>query len=113
MAKPPTPGTPMESLMLLVWKMRSDLRFQEMRLVANTLIVAAQPNRQDADTIIQGLWKDYRGAAYPFEKAAANRQDEAALDYLRREVAGGPLAVRPMAPLTVRSSRRGKRTAKK
>lgn len=111
MSEPPIPGTPMESLMLLVWRMRQDVHLQETRVLVNAIIVASQPERQDADKTLGDGWNDFRNAMFPYLKIANQNQDQAALDYLRKEVARGPLRVKPLAPLTTRPSRRSRRRA--
>jgi hypothetical protein len=109
MSEPPVPGSPMESLMLLVWRARQDVQLQGMRSLVNAIIVAAQPERQDADKTLGDVWNDFRNAMFPYMKIAAQNQDQAALDYLRKEVARGPLRIKPLAPLTARPSRRSRR----
>jgi hypothetical protein len=99
----------MESLMLLVWKMRQDIRAQENRLLINTLVVCAQPERQDADKVLGEAWDLYRDTLFPYQREMSRTQDQVALDYLRKEVARGPVTVRPLSPLTTTPGARSRR----
>ena len=111
MTEPPIPGTPMESLMLLVWRMRQDLRLQETRAIAHAIIVSANPERSDADKILSTVWDDYRNALLPYQVGMMKNQDQAAIEYLKKEVSRGPLKVVPLAPLTPSTHRRRGRRA--
>lgn len=98
--------------MLLVWRMRQDIELQRTRALANAIIVSSQPERTDFDKVLSAVWDDYRNALLPYQVGMMKNQDQAALDYLRKEVARGALSVKPLAPLTPPSShRRGKRRA--
>jgi hypothetical protein len=89
--------------------MKQEIKFQETRVLANTLIITAQPDRTDADKALTASWTEYRYAMFPYQREQMQSQDQAALDYLRKEVARGPVTVRPMAPLTSAQGMRSKR----
>lgn len=111
MAEPPTPGTLMESLMLLVWRMRQDVEFQRTRVLANAIIVSAQQGGEN-DKILRESWEAYRGALLPYQKAMTETQDKKAMDFLRREISAGPLKVIPMQSLNQGALRRRRRHGK-
>ena len=104
----------MESIMLLVWRMKQEIEFQKTRVLANTMILTSQAGGQDANKGITSSWEEYRHTMFPFQKHVTQTQDQIALDYLRKEVARGPVSVKPLAPLTPSSgARRKKRRAKR
>ena len=87
--------------MLLVWRMRQDIDFQRTRVLVNaTLAAAAQgDNIQAANKELQNAWQDYLDEAFPYQKGKRMRTDEAAIEFLKREVAKGPLSVTPLQPV--------------
>lgn len=101
MEEPPTPGTPLESVMLLVWRMRQDIEFQRVRVMVNaTLAAAAQgDNIQSANKELQDAWQDFIDESYPYQKGQRVRTDDAAIEFLKQEAARGPLAVTPLQPV--------------
>lgn len=105
--EPPAPGTPLESVMLLVWRMRQDIEFQRTRVVVNaTLAASAQgDNIQSANKGLQEAWQDFLDEVYPYQKGQRVRVDEAAIEFLKREVAKGPLTVTPLQPVGKASSK--------
>ena len=95
--------------MLLVWRMRQEVDFQKTRVLANTIIVASQPERTDAPKLLEQHWNEYKHAMFPYQKAVTESQDARAIEYLRKEVARGPVKVRPLAPLTGSPGMRSRR----
>lgn len=98
--------------MLLVWKMRQEIDFQKTRVIANTLIIAAQLNARDVNKDLTTSWDEYRHTMFPYQKNITQTQDQLALDYLRKEVARGPITVKPLAPLTPTSGARKRKRAR-
>jgi hypothetical protein len=93
----PEPGSPLESLMLIVWRMRQDLRVQEVRAVTTAIVQASSEN---ADKPIQEAWKAYIAEMFPFQRGLLKSQDQRAIEYLKSEVAKGPLTVTPLEKIT-------------
>ena len=104
MGEPPPPGSPVESVMLLVWRMRQDRDYNATR----ALVQAAIDPDQGKST--QDAWAEFSDAFYPYLKAQKKKGDKAAIDFLMREVARGPLKIIPLVPL-VKSRLHGKRRA--
>jgi len=109
---PPAPGTPMESLMLLVWRMRQDIRLMEPRALVQAITYAGmdEPDQQSTNDLNES-WKEYTDEVFPFQRGRIKRQDDAAMDYLKQEVARGPLAVKPLQYLGKARSRLYKRAS--
>lgn len=95
--------------MLLVWRMRQEIEFQRTRALVNTIIVSSQPDRTDAAKMLEQHWDEFRHTMFPYQRAMTQSQDQAALEYLRKEVARGPVQVRPLAPLTSTPGMRSRR----
>jgi hypothetical protein len=112
LTKPPAPGTPMESLMLLVWRMRQDIRLTETRALIQAITFAGtdEPDQSSVNDLNEA-WKEYTDEMFPFQRGRVKRQDEAAMDYLKQEVARGPLAVKPLQYLGKARSRLYKRAS--
>ena len=92
----PDPGSPMEILYMVLWRMRQQIEFQKSRAVIQSLM--SQQNVQGE--AIEKAFEDLRNAFFPFEQG----QKEAEVDTLKkvmfREIARGPLSVTPMVDLT-------------
>lgn len=101
MTEPPAPGTPLESLMLMVWRMRQDIEMQKTRAVVNAVIAASSAGEaaEGANKTLNESWQDFLDDMYPFQKGQRNKTDKAAIDFLKREVAKGPLKVVPLQPI--------------
>ena len=95
----PEPGSPLESLMLIVWRMRQDLRVQEVRAMT-TAIVSAGSEGDDRDKPVQEAWNAYLTEMFPFQRGLLKNQDQKAIDYLKSEVAKGPLTVTSLEQIT-------------
>lgn len=92
----------MESLILLVWRMRQDIILQNTRVVANSIITstATGENADSAYKELEQTWKDYLDCLFPYDRGALATQDQKAIAYLKQEVARGPLRIIPLQPLT-------------
>lgn len=104
LSEPPAPGTPLESLMMMVWRMRQDVAMYQTRATIQALIAAASEDK-DANKNMQDAWIDYTEELFPFKRGVKKRSDQAAIDYLKREVSRGPLRVTPLQPLGKARSR--------
>jgi len=104
---PPAPGTPLESVMLLVWRMRQDIEFQRTRVMVNAAVASAAQgdNIEAANKELQTSWHDFLDEAYPYQKGQRVRTDQAAIEFLKQEVAKGPLTVTPLQPVGKASSK--------
>jgi len=105
---PPKPGTPLESLMLLVWQMRQTIRLQETRAIVQSLL-AANTEDQALQKATKEAWDSYVDELMPYQRGARKRQDKSAIDFLKQEAARGPLKVTPLVPLHKPRSRMRKR----
>jgi hypothetical protein len=101
LSKPPPPGSPLESLLILVWHMRQEAHFFEVRAIVQGLI-------DDKGEETEKAWKMFGDKLFPFQKAERHKSDLAALEYLKREIDKGPLVVKPMVPI-VKSRLKSKR----
>ena len=92
----PDPGSPMEILMLVLWRMRQNIDFQKSRAIITALL-----NQQGAEPKqIEKSYNDLRAAYFPFE--SGEREEEIAVlkKVMQKELARGPLSVKPMVDLT-------------
>lgn len=102
MGELPPPGSPVESIMLLVWRMRQDCEYNSVRAVVQSAI------DPDQGKSTQDAWAEFSDSFYPYLKEHRRKGDKAAIDYLLKEVAKGPMRVIPLVPL-VKSRLHGKR----
>ena len=96
----------MESLLLMIWRARQDIRLYETKTVANAIIIAGQAPSAELNRELQKTWTDYREALFPFTKGIEKTQDNKALEYLRNQIKQGPLKILPLEPLTKGGKRR-------
>jgi len=89
----PPPGSPLESLFLLVWRMRQDIKFYKHQAIVQT---AANP--KDGESITKA-WARYTDAMFPYQHAELARADQAAMSSLTKVVEQGALTVRPTVTL--------------
>ena len=101
--EPPPPGSPLESIMILVWQMRQDIEYY-----GNRVLVQAAIEIKDGGKAASEAWQKFTDVFYPHVKGKRDRGDKAALASLMREVAKGGLKVRPLHSL-VRSKLHSKR----
>lgn len=96
--------------MLLVWRMRHDARLMETRALVQAITFAGQqePEKSDVDSLNEA-WKDYTDEMFPFQRGRIIKQDQSAIDFLKQEVAKGPLRVKPLQYLGKARSRLHKR----
>lgn len=87
--------------MLMVWRMRQDIEFQKTRVIINANIAAAAQGDaiEGANKQLQEAWQDFLDEMYPYQKGRRVRTDQAAIDFLKQEVAKGPLTVTPLQPV--------------
>ena len=95
---PPKPGTPLESLMLLVWQMRQTIRLQETRAIVQA-IIAANSDDQGIQKALKESWDTFTDELMPYQRGNRKRQDQTAIDFLKQEAKRGPLKVIPLVPL--------------
>lgn len=111
MAEPPKPGTPLESLMLLVWRMRQDIEVQKTKAIVQAIVAAASEG-EEANKTLMTAWDQYLDEVFPFKRGRRVKADQLAIEYLKREAARGPLHVVPLQPLTKAKSRLRARSRK-
>lgn len=91
--EPPPPGSPLESMMILLWRMREDIRYHHSRVLVQSSI------DPDDGKATKDAWAEYTDVFYPYLKEKRRRDDKAALKFLMSEVKKGAFRVRPIAPL--------------
>lgn len=92
----PDAGSPMEILMLVLWRMRQNIDFQKNRALLTALL-----NQQGAEPKnIEAAFKDLRTAFFPFEKTERESEISTLKKAMERELARGALSVKPMMDLT-------------
>ena len=99
LSEPPAPGTPLESLMLLVWRTRQDVELQKTRAIVQAVLAAAADSGESANKQLKESWQDLLDEMFPFQKGSRKHADQTAMDFLKREVAKGPLRVLPLQPV--------------
>lgn len=104
MAQPPTPGTPVESIMILVWQMRQDAQYFLTRS-----IVQASTEMDDGGESVQKAWREFTDKYYPYLEAQRKGDDKIALECLFKEIKKGGLTVTPLEPLTKKARQRRRR----
>lgn len=105
---PPKPGTPLESLMLLVWQMRQTIRLQETRAIVQAILAAGSED-QGMHKAAEEVWNKYTDELMPYQRGIRKKQDQSAIDFLKKEAARGPLKVTPLVPLHKPRSKMRKR----
>ena len=98
MVEPPAPGTPLESLMLLVWRMRQDIELQKVRAVVSA-VIASNSEAEGAAKDMKDAWDDLLDEMYPHQRGQRVKSDQAALDFLKKEAERGWLKVTPLQPV--------------
>jgi hypothetical protein len=102
----PPPGSPMESVMILVWQMRQEIDFYTVRAIIQS---EADDSKDGKPT--QDAWKAVVDAFYPYMKEQRRKSDLAAMNFLKREVARGAFRIRPLVPVVKsRLAQRRKKT---
>jgi len=91
--------------------MRQDIEVQKTRAIV-TAIVAAASDGENRDKVLQESWKAYLDESFPFKQQVVFTQDNKAVEFLKREVARGPLSVTPLQTLGGASSKLRKRKEK-
>lgn len=99
MTEPPTPGTPLESLMLMVWRGRQDIELQKTRAVVQATLAASSNAGEESNKNLRDSWQDLLDEMFPFQRGQRKGADQRAMEYLKQEVARGPLRVIPLQPV--------------
>jgi len=98
LTEPPAPGTPLESLMLLVWRARQDIELQKTRAIVQSTLAAAS-DADEGNKQLKEVWQDLLDEMFPFQRGSRKKGDQTAMDFLKREIAKGPLRVTPLQPV--------------
>lgn len=92
----PDPGSPMEILYFVLWRMRQQIEFQKSRALMQALMsqqgVEGEP--------VEKAFEDLRNSFFPFEENRREAEVESLKKVMFREIARGALSVTPMADLT-------------
>ena len=95
--------------MLLVWRLRQDIRQFETRALVHAILAAAPEADEKAHKNMVEAWKDYNEEMFPFQRGQRRTENNAAIEYLKKEVARGPLKVTPLQQLSSTGQSRLKR----
>jgi len=90
--------------MLLVWRMKQDIELQKTRSIVQAVVASASEGEK-ANKQLQEAWQDLLDEMYPFQRGQRKRADQAAMDYLRKEVSRGPYRITPLQPVGKAQSR--------
>jgi len=85
--------------MLMVWRARQDIELQKTRAVVQSVLAAASDAGEESNKNLRDSWQDLLDEMFPFQKGKRRSADQRAMDYLKREVARGPLRVIPLQPV--------------
>jgi len=92
----PENGSPMETLFLVLWRMRQQVDFQKSRVLVQALM-----NQQGAEPKhIEEAFEDLRESFFPFEQAKRDEEIKDLKKVMHRELARGPMSVKPMVDMT-------------
>lgn len=87
----PEPGSPMEIVFILLWKMRQDIEFQKSRATLQALL---SQKEVESKPVIEAF-DNLREAFFPFNKNQKKSDLKTMRDQLMREVRKGPVSVIP------------------
>ena len=92
----------MESLILLVWRARQEIRLQETRAIVQSVLAAAadESGAKEASEQLQKTWEAYLDELFPYQSGTRKRADQAAMEFFLKEMSRGPLTVTPLTALT-------------
>lgn len=92
----PDPGSPLEILTLVLWRMRQNIEFQKSRCVMTALL-----NQQGAEAkFIEKAYADLKESFFPFEKTEREEEVVMLKKAMEKELARGALSVKPMVDIT-------------
>jgi hypothetical protein len=95
----PDPGSPMEILFMVLWRMRQQTEFHKSRAVIQALMSQEGVEGE----AVEKAFEDLRNAFFPFEESMKAEQDKKFRKILFKELARGPLRVTPMTDVTKES----------
>jgi len=82
--------------MLLVWRMRQDIKVAETRLLVDAVLIASQPPDSDSNKQVKEDWNMFVHSVFPFKKQQEKTDDQRVIEFLHRQVAEGPMRVTPL-----------------
>ena len=91
--RPPEPGSPMEMVHLLVWKMRQNIEFHKSRATMQALLSL----KGAEDKTILAAFDDLKEAFFPFDKNEKKSEIQSLKNEMLREINRGPLAITVLA----------------
>ncbi len=94
----PVPGSPMEIVFVLIWKMRQDIEFQKSRATLQALLAQKEVESKPVIAAFDNL----KEAFFPFNKNQKSGELKTLREQLMREVKRGPLSVTPMQDMNKR-----------
>lgn len=90
--EPPEPGTLLESVFLLIAKMRQESRFLETRLLVEA---ALRPHVEDSNSF-QKAYQDYTDSLFPFAAKDRRKESQSVKEALGQWTSHKALRVRPI-----------------
>lgn len=86
---PPEPGSPLELVFLMIWKMRQQIEFQKSRVTVQALL--AQKGVEDKH--VKEAFEDLKDAFFPYDKNARRTDLKKMREAMYSELARGPLSI--------------------
>jgi hypothetical protein len=85
---------------------------QKTRALVQATLAAAADSEQGNKNLRES-WQDYVDEMFPFQRGQRKRDDQAAIDYLKKMAAEGPLTVKPLQTLNKPKSKLKKQYIKR
>jgi hypothetical protein len=92
----PDPGSPMEILYMVLWRMRQQIDFHKSRALMQALMSQQGVNAEH----IEKAFEDLRNSFFPFEQHQKEEEVESLKKIMFKEIARGALSVTPMVDMT-------------
>lgn len=88
--EPPTPGSPLEYVILQVFYLRQAAEFQKYRLVAQSSL-SPETSESSKDAL-----KDLLSSMFPYRESEERDRSAQALRIFERQIAAGPMRITPI-----------------
>lgn len=90
MRRPPFPGSLLEMLIILIWKMRQDREFHTSRAQIQATVSSHKDGDKEA---VQKAYDDLRDSFFPYNKNERDADVRRMRETMLKEIARGPLRV--------------------
>ncbi len=88
----PEPGSPMEMIFLLIWKMRQDIEFHKSRATMQALLAQKDASQKE----IMDAFDMLKEAFFPFDRNQKGDEIRRMKEAMQQEIARGPIQVTPL-----------------